>query len=259
MDQSKDDALFLKRINELASKAYMRGICVYSNFCGLHESHLFFQTICELPNVRYQLFGGYEEAERRVVCFCEDDSFHNIQFPIVCVHITPASWKSSATRKYTEHLTHRDYLGSILGLGVERSKIGDILLKGPEAYVFLKEEIRDFLMDSLSQVKHTRVVCEEVSWRNDKIAPNLEQKNAYVPSLRLDAVLAGGFSGSRSQLSQLIRAQKVYINGRLASSNSEALKEGDIVSVRGTGRFRLSSVDGQTKKGRYRITIEKYC
>ncbi len=252
MNQEKEEELFCKRLIELSQQAYVRGICVYSSFLNLNELNLFYKTINTISPVSYQLFGGYKEAERRVICFYDDDSFPNVSFPIVCVSITPHSVK------YSEALIHRDYLGAILNLGIERTKIGDILAQEKKAYVFCYKEIASFICESLERVKHTNVQAKIVDFDESDYKIETKVMSGTVSSVRLDSLLSITFKASRSSLSGLIEGGKVFVNGKLILSNSFVPKEDDIISVRGLGRFVFKRVETQTKKNRYRIIVEKY-
>lgn len=252
MNPEKDEELFCKRIYDLARKAYTRGICMYSSFINLNELSLFYKTIEKIPQISYQLSGGYQEAERRVICLYDSDSFANISFPIACIAITPGSIK------YSEHLNHRDYLGAILNLGIERCKVGDIVVKDNMAYVFCIKEIAPFISESIERIRHTNVKAKIVDGQEICVDITTEPISGTVTSVRLDSLLSVAFKTSRSSLSNLTTAGKVFVNGKLVLSNSYVPKEDDIISVRGMGRFIFKRIEAQTKKNRYRIVIEKY-
>lgn len=249
---AKEDELFKKRLVELANVAYHRGICTYSDFLNLNELNLFYSHAKDLSFIHYALWGGYEEAERRVICFYDDNSFPNISYPVCCLKISPLN------EKFRDSLTHRDYLGSVLHLGIDRSRIGDIVINGMDAYLFCHKDIASFLLSELTRVKHTSVQAALTSAEN--VSAKLERKemSGTVASVRLDALLAVAFHSSRSALSGLVGSGKVFVNGRLAVSNSFVPKEGDIISVRGMGRFQYLGSAGQTKKNKCKVTLLLY-
>lgn len=252
MNQDKEDELFGKRLKELWQQAYNRVICVYTSFLNLNELNLFEQFKNTNPGINYEIWGGYEEAERRVICFYEDDSFTNAHFPISCVKIEPVSVK------YGENLNHRDYLGAILNLGIDRSKIGDIVVEDKCAYVFCMKEIGTFICDTLTRVRHTNITATEEEIDSLKLTIKTETISGTVTSVRLDALLSLAFHTSRSSLTGLIAGGKVFVNAKLITSNSFVPKEDDIISVRGLGRFVYRRVETQTKKNRYRVILERY-
>lgn len=252
MNQEKEDEIFCKRLGELARQAYTRGICTYSSFLNLNELGLFYKTINTTSQASYELWGGYKEAERRVICFYDSDSFPHISFPILCLAVEPRSIK------FGENLSHRDYLGAILNLGIERSKIGDIQIQDKKAYVFCSQEIAPYVCENLERVRHTDVQARIVEFEDTGYKIETETVSGTVSSIRLDSLLAFAFRASRSSLTGLIAGGKVFVNGRNILSNSFVPKEEDIISVRGMGRFVFKGIESQTKKDRYRITIEKY-
>jgi RNA-binding protein YlmH len=239
-------------LTDLANTAYNRGICTYSDFLGLNELNLFYSNIKEFSFIKYAFCGGYSEAERRVICFYEDSSFPNIDYPISALKISPVN------EKFSDRLTHRDYLGAVLNLGIDRSKIGDIVCEEAFAYLFCRRELKDFLSSELLRVKHTSVSVTEAN--EESISVQLTKKEVFgsVSSVRLDTLLSIAFHSSRSGLSGLIRGGKVFVNGRLITSQSFVPKEGDIISVRGMGRFQYLGADGKTKKSKDKIKLLLY-
>lgn len=252
MIQEKEESLLKNRILELAKTADKRGIPTYTDFLNLNEQSILHSMEKQLHAVRISSFGGYELAERRLFCFEAMESYCEPEYPLAIVKI------SVKNEKYSDKLTHRDYLGAILNLGIDRSKIGDILVEFPDAYVFCKNEIAEFIDNCLEKIKHTQV-CTTKVWETDfHVEPKFEEIRKSISSIRLDAIIAAAFQGSRSSLSGLIAGEKVYVNGRMISSNSYTLKAGDIVSVRGYGKFRFQEVQSQTKKGRTYVLLQKY-
>ena len=173
-------------------------------------------------------------------------------FPIISLKIRPLQ------KKFAEDLSHRDYLGALLNLGVDRSKIGDILVGEKEAIFFCEEGIAPFLQQELTRVRHTPVLVEEAAPDEIQVTEHTEVVRGTVSTVRLDSVMSVALKASRSSLVSLIEEGKVFVNGRLVTSNGCQLKENDLISVRGNGRFRLLTLGGQTKKGRCVIEIEKY-
>ncbi len=261
MNNEKEEQIFKKKLLNLAQLAYQKEIVVYSDFLGLAEQNLFYASVREFPPVAYSCYGGTPSAERFMIGFDGREPVNGLTktepeeyylFPLVCVCITATSGK------FTEALTHRDYLGAMLHLGIDRSKVGDIFIKEQCAYVFCTEIMGDFLCKELISVKHTLVHCEIVTPENEILAPELKEITGTVASLRLDAFLSLAFQTSRSSITAFIDAEKTFINGRLATKAGTQLDEGDIVSVRGKGRFIVSEIKNLTKKGRTVVTINKY-
>ena len=249
---NREEELFKKRLKDLAGAADRRGIVVFTDFMNLNELNIFHSCEKEFAYVSYRLFGGYEHAERQIAAFLPDALSYNYDFPVVSLKIRPLQ------KKFAEDLSHRDYLGALLNLGVDRSKSGDILIGEKEAIFFCEEGIAPFLQQELSRVRHTPVRVEPADPDEIQVTERTERLRGTVNTVRLDSVISVALKSSRSSLVSLIEEGKVFVNGRLVTSNGCQLKENDLISVRGFGRFRLLSFEGQTKKGRCVIEIEKY-
>jgi len=261
MNTDKEELFFKKRLLESAQLAFQKGIPVYTDFLGLAEQNLFFGCIRELPPIAYSCYGGTEHAERYCICFDGMEPVTTAKqvmvtmkdfFPISCIRITPSGLK------YSENLTHRDCLGALMHLGITRAKLGDIFIKDKVIYVFCTDSIAEFICKELFQIKHTQVHCEIIVPEEEALTPSFQQISGTVASLRLDAFIALAFQTSRSSMTEYIDGGKTYINGKLSIKQGEQLEEGDVVSVRGKGRFLVDRIKNQTKKGRIAVEIKKY-
>ena len=238
------DQLFEKRMMELGKKAYYRGILTFSDFLDLNQQNILHSLSFRDTGVQVKTFGGYESAERQMAAFVPD--------PIACIKVQPLN------RKFSEELTHRDYLGAILNLGIERSKTGDILLDDSCGYIFCCESMADFLTEELVRIRHTSVQARRLSQEEPLPSPKREEVSGTVASPRLDSVIALAFGSSRSSILGLIEGGKVFVNGKSVVSNGYGIKDGDIVSVRGKGKFQFGSVTNKTKKNRYHVILYRY-
>lgn len=241
------------RFRDLADKSFRQGIYTFTGFLGLSDQDLFWQEEKGLKYAGYRLNGGYEGAERVLIRFGSPEELgYETEFPIACIRIAPLA------RKFADELSHRDFLGALMNLGIERSTIGDIKVADAEAYLFCLDSISDHICGNLAQVKHTSVKCslaEDIGAlpREEPVSVNL-----HVPSLRADAVLARVCDLSREKSIELFRAGKVYINGRRCENNSRQLKAGETVNARGFGKFMLSGEPRETRKGRLAVEAEVF-
>ncbi len=246
------DEFFLKRIRELANISYQRDIVTFSDFLTLNEQNMINSRISRMPGVVMEAFGGYEHAERQMVAFHPDALVFPWEYPIDCLKIEPKAVK------FSEKLTHRDYLGALLNLGVDRSVIGDILVQEDAAWFFCLRKMSDFFLENLCRVRHTGILLTKVENPEELPKPRLEPVKGTCASVRLDSLIALAFRESRSSMVSYIEGGLVFVNGKLITSNGYEPKEGDIVSVRGKGRFRYEGISGQTRKGRLSVCIMRY-
>ena len=246
------EELFIKRIRELANMAYQRDITTFTDFLNLNERNILNSQNLHKLGVAVEGFGGYENAERQMVAFHPDALAFTWKYPIDCLKIEPKAIK------FSEELGHRDYLGSLLNLGVDRSVIGDIVVQEKAAWFFCQSKMTDFFLKNLCRVRHTNILITKVEDPDEFPRPNLEPVNGTCASVRLDALIALAFRASRSSMVSYIESGQVFVNGKLITSNGYEPKEGDIVSVRGKGRFIFDGVSHQTKKGRCGVRILLY-
>ena len=239
-----------KRFDELSQRANERGYTVFSDFLGLSE-------ISELSVMRFSapvtLWGGYEEAERCVACFGDRDYFNdNSDYPIKCILIQPVN------QKFADLLSHRDFLGSLMGLGIRREVLGDIIINENCGYLFCLDTIADYIIENLTQVRHTTVKCEITEKIPADVLPQPENREIIVSSERLDVIVSAIYKMSRSQVLPIFHTEKVFVNGAIKTSPSATLNIDDKVSVRGFGRFIYKGVLRTTKKDRLVIGVEVF-
>lgn len=202
------------------------------------------------PDIKTEFCGGYDEAERCML-ICRPEYIEPDYDSIIGALMI--------TGRDIDTLSHRDYLGSLMGLGIKRENIGDILPYDDRCIIFVKPSMADYIIGNLSKVGRHGVKISK-SKLSDIVVP--KKKTQYirgtVSGLRLDAVVAEAFNMSRSKAADLIKAEKVNLNFETAKSVSDSVGEGDLISVRTFGRFKLTEICGITSKGRHSIIIEKY-
>ncbi len=241
------------RLKELANKSFQQNIFTFTGFLGLSEQDVFWRMEREVASVGYRLWGGMENADRKVLRFGgEEELGYEVPFPIVCIHIRPLQ------AKFADELSHRDFLGALMNLGIERSTIGDIKAGDKEAYCFCLESIADYICDNLKQIRHTHVKCSVTKNLEALPEEEPERRVVQVPSLRADAVIAKVYNLSREKSLELFRAGRVYVNGRLCENNSRSLNSGDVVNARGYGKFSVDEEAYTTRKGKLAVGVMVY-
>ncbi len=238
--------IMFAHIFDMAEISCKRGTSIYGDFLSENSISTLLCRKQFLP-LEPVLFGGTEDAERQMVAFIAD--YDEPDFPIGAVKITSPMLKN---------LSHRDFLGSILGLGIKREKCGDIIILEDRCYVFLHRDIVSFISSSLTKVGRVGVKCEECDL-SDILLPqkNFSPVSGTVASPRLDAVVSVFTGKGRSQAAEIVNAGFVFVNGILSQKCDMHLSDGDILSVRGYGKAVLET-GGTSKKGRTFITLNKY-
>ena len=248
MDNS--EALLLARARDLIKQCERGAAAKFSAFLDGAEQAIIAEQI-GFYGFNMKMFGGYMSAERKIMgVFPEWEDADESAFPITVLKI-----KSG----YNRELTHRDYLGTLMGQGIDRSKTGDIIIAGKTAYVFVCEDIASYLADNIKKIGNQGADIEICGIEEAEIPePKREKVGAVCASLRLDAVVSALCNLSRAQSAKLINASLVKVNYRECADVSKPVAENDLISVRGKGRFVFLSADGETRKGRLHITAEKY-
>ena len=238
------------RVLELSERSRQRGIYTESLFLTEGEQEtLRFQAFPSAP----KFIGGYEDAERRIAVFGEEEELGYPWPSVICVlKIAPKM------QKYADSLTHRDFLGALLNLGIKRELLGDIVIFENIGFVFALEYIAPYIRENLKRVRHTDVCVEIAESLPENARKNLEEKQVVAASPRLDAVIAAVWNLSRAEAKDLVEKEKVTVRGKLITDPAREVLTGERVSVRGHGRFIFDGKLGETKSGRNRLNIKLY-
>lgn len=202
-------------------------------------------------NIRFD--GGHEQAERKRAIIAPE--YRDVEFESANLSVVEVT---SPNTNFAE-LDHGDFLGSIVGLGIKRDRIGDIYVHPTFCHIVVTDEMAQYLDVHLRQVHRQDVLTEILPIESlQPVRENLEEMSFTVASLRLDGIASDAYRISRAKIVEPIKAGKCRVNWRTEEDPSKQLKEGDVISLKGLGRFKLLEVDGMTKKGRIRIKVGKY-
>ncbi len=240
-----------RHLTDLYRRAEQRNAPVFSTFLSPAEQEDFRRDPPK-GGIRFSFEGGFPDAERRIlVCGSEEDLGFRPEPPLRFLRFSPVS------DKYSEELTHRDYLGAILSLGIERNLVGDLLIRENRAAVVCLEQAVPLLL-SLKEVRRTRVTGEECGPDLPEFTPVFREISVNIASERLDILVAAFCGLSRNHAAPLFPAGRVLINGRPETGPGKKIREGSVISVRGFGKFIYDGVSGESKKGRLFAVIRKY-
>ncbi len=199
-------------------------------------------------------FGGYPDAERKMLCYLpdylEESSLYENDSPVVCLRATFYDGDSPS---------HRDFLGGLMGCGVERDVLGDILVSKGNCDFFVTAQIADYIRQNFLSAGRSKLHIDKFPLSQvQTITPEFTEIKDTLASLRLDSVISTGFRIGRSLASQYISAGKATIDGLPCEKPDKQIDEGMKISVRGLGKIKVHSVSGQTKKGRIWVVIHRY-
>ncbi len=253
MSNEKELQQLENRLRELAEKSFQQNIFTFSGFLGLSEQDVLWRLEKELHYAGITLQGGFEQADRKVVRFGRIEELgYEVDFPIVCIHIQPLM------KKFAEALSHRDFLGALMNLGIERSTMGDIQVGESEAYLFCLENMAEYICENLGQIRHTHVKCRVVEAYAEVKQEEPATEEIQVSSMRLDGCISKVYRISRNECLELFRSGKIFVDGRLCENNSRTLKGGETINVRGKGKFLLVGEPKETRKGKLRVIVQVY-
>ncbi|HAN10050.1 MAG TPA: hypothetical protein DCP90_05470 [Clostridiales bacterium] len=252
--KDEDEKIFMKKIIDIFERVLEKGYVQLTNFLDPGQVYLLKYIAGIYKDINLNISGGYTQAERvRVALVPEILAYIDTDFEIETLKIE--------SNKFTRELKHRDLLGTILGCGVTREQIGDIILtEDNDAYIFVTKGIAQYLLENTSRVGREHIIIKKIDDLNIeilKIKRDMKEETIISTSLRMDNVISSAFGISRTVAGELVEQGRVKLNHRLEGRKHKEMEAEDMISVRGYGRCRILKIKGETKKGRRVIEIEK--
>ncbi|WP_206459157.1 YlmH family RNA-binding protein [Anaerovorax sp. IOR16] len=259
----KEDQILIAGIKDKISQCSEQYRITHSAFFDVRQRNVIEQYCRSQKGLRYAIYGGYEDAERNIVLFLPDyislkkdlgieDYFlkNPDENPLVLLHITYDGY---------QELSHRDYLGSLLSLGIKREKVGDIIVQKKGCDIIAFEDIANFLLLHYEKAANMRLKTELCSI-NQLVVPIGKRKEIIdtVASLRLDNIVASAFSMSRSKAAEAVSKGIVSVNGVQKLKPDNLLRQGDKLVLRGKGKAIVKEIGKETRKDRIFIVLERY-
>ncbi len=251
MNGDSADKLFQARIEDMYRKCERYYCPVFSAFLDERQCAEA-EILCKRHGeAEYMLWGGFEEAQRKMLCVFDEYSKEYIadEFPMKCL--------TFAFRR-EDRLSHRDFLGSFMAQRLKRETIGDIIISEGKAQVFVTDVAAKLIMSDISKIGRIGVRISDNEPFSLSAQQSFEDFGSTVASLRLDCIVSAAAKISRENAARLIRSERISVNHLPVVSVSRELSEGDVITVRGSGKFILNGVNGTTKKGRIHINLRKY-
>lgn len=246
----EEDRLLAARAADAVLLAQRRRTPQFLPFLDLASQRVAEEALAAVGCGRYALFGGFPDAERRMLGIGFEEPPTPADFPLTCLRAETAGFCT---------LSHRDYLGTVMGLGITRDKVGDIVADAKGAYLFIAEELADFAAGQLTRIggAGARTVRLES-------LPALDGAALFVPregviaSARMDCVVGELAHLARSRASEVILAGAVKHMGKICKDRTKTVAEGDVITIRGVGKFRIRDLSGRTKKDHIVLKAEQY-
>lgn len=254
LGRTPEERLLLRRVLDQSVGAVRKCEPCRTPFLTPREGALAKQLIAVLGHPSHRFEGGYPEAERQVCVFLPDWLEPEEELPEPYgLTVLRAVWYEGDT------LSHRDILGALMGLGIRREMVGDLLVGEHRCDLILLPEILPYLRENFTQAGRVKLKVSQISL-SELSVPTLAKKiiHGTVSTLRLDAVAATGFGTSRGKMAEAISSGRVSLNHLECTRSDQGITEGDVIACRGMGKCRLAAVGGLSRKGRVSITMERY-
>lgn len=250
--KNPEDKVLLAKLWDKINAGINRNIPANTRFLSPRELELARYLFGTVPGL--VAFGGYDGAERQMLCFLPDyldeSSLLDEDGPIICLR---------ATFYQGDTPSHRDFLGALMGAGVARDSVGDICVGKGICDFFVSGEIAPWLLQNFTSAGRTHLHLEQIHLSEVHIPePEVKELKDTLASLRLDSVISSGFRIGRSLAAQYVTTGRAAIDGLPCEKPDKIIEEGAKISVRGLGKIKLKSVNGQTKKGRISVVIDRY-
>ena len=250
--RTPEDKVLLAKVWDKIQAGIRKNIPANTCFLSLRELDMTRYLFGSLEGLH--AFGGYEGAERQMLIYLPeylDESYLKAEdAPLVCLR---------ATFYEADSPSHRDFLGALMGAGIARETVGDICVGKSSCDFFVTEEIAPYVLQNFTGAGRTKLHLERICLDEVSVPePEVKQIRDTLASLRLDSVISAGFRVGRSQAAQYVTSGRAAIDGLPCEKPDKAVEEGAKISVRGLGKIKLQSVNGQTKKGRISVVIDRY-
>lgn len=258
MEQNIEDKLLIAKLQDKIKQCKIRNKIVSTEFLNLHQKKLIQNKLNELKIKNYIFHGGFEEAENQALIIYPEKLTEEIVLNAINDIINAI--KITLPNEQVGEYEHRDYLSAVMRLGVERERIGDIIVYKNEAYIISIKENAQYIADSLKEFtrfKKSQIEIISIEEIKSKM-PEFMQIEIHVSSNRLDSIVAEIARTSRSKAEELIKNERVSINCKYEYKSSKTVNVGEVIIVRGSGKYILNDIKENPKTKRLTIILKKY-
>lgn len=255
-----EDRLLVSKLLDKIEFVNSRNTVEYTDFLDMRQRQLLERTLRDVKVKKYVADGGYRTAERTAIIiypekleevFEKENFNYNSIFGIIRITL-PNELKGI--------YTHRDYLGAVIKIGIKREKVGDIITNKNGADLIVMKETEKYILEGLKKLtRFSKAEFESLKIEELNVEePKTQILNIIIPSMRVDSIVSETIKTSRAKATGIIKEERVFINHELVTKGSKELKENDVITVRGKGRFKVGKILNQTKKGNLVIEVEKF-
>ncbi len=255
--KQEDKLLIAKLLDKIEFSAKYNKIS-NTDFLSMYEQKLLEKVLKHIKFDNYIIYGGKENTERNMI-FIYPSKFENLNKEKIILGKIEAIRIDLPIQDY-DKFTHKNYLGAVIKLGVKREKIGDILVEKNGADIIVSSEISKYLIDNLKLLKRfSGAKIEKIQIENlREIIINKKEIQIIISSLRLDNIISELTKTSREKAKEILQEERVFINFENETKNTKIVQEGDIITIRGKGRFVIKEIIGKTKKDNIILSVEQY-
>ncbi len=257
---NEEDKLLVSKVLDKLEFVQKKNSIETTDFLDMHQKTVAEKVLKSQKITNYICYGGYSNAERvMIIIYPEklEDVFNNKQYDFNnIVRVIRVILPNEMKGKYS----HRDYLGAVIKVGLKREKVGDIIVNLDGADLIVSKDISKYIVDSFKELTRFSKsdIYEESIEKLNITEPKTEVLNIIIPSMRMDSIVSELIRTSRSKALEIINAERVFVNSEVITKNSKMLKENDMITVRGKGRFKIIKILNSTKKGNLVLEVEKY-
>ncbi len=258
-----DDKILIAKLLDKIQFVSQRNQIQFTHFLDGYEQKLALKVLQQVHYKTYIFFGGYKDAERKMLFLFPERLFDLLHEPfetnkMIQNEIQVISIILPNDLKNTYH--HRDYLSGIMKLGVKREKAGDILVREDGSDIIVQTDISEYLLSNLHELtrfRKSKFITKSIS-ELEIVSIRMEDFTILVPQLRLDTVVAEILHTSRTKANEVISSERILVNYEIKTKNSLSIVQGDLLTIRGKGKYKIGRIVSQTSKGKLRVEISKY-
>ena len=254
-----EDKLLISKMLDKIELSKSKNKIENTDFLDMYQKHLLEKILKQEKIENYIISGGIDETERNIIVFYPDklkiiaENNYKKILPIVCIRI-------NLPKEMYGKYSHRDYLGGLMKLGIKREKVGDIFVSNDGADILVLDEISKFLINNISSLtRFSKSKIEKISIENIREKEiNKEEFRVIVSSMRLDCVVSELLKTSRGKAEEIIKEQRVFVNFENVDKLTKQIKENDLITIRGKGRFEIAKIEGITRNERIKLIVNKF-